>query len=441
VLGLDSDGLSYGPGTTGRTLVLLEDAVADAPGVLLETAGISATRSGQLAEEPVGIEGLDAEGVVFDELSVAVVDATPDQVQALGEAVVADNPILAVEAERIVYALESPSPFWGPAAGGGVSGEYLRGFREAAIAVSAASSPARLGEGATVPTAAVPAVDESRATWGVQAVGALTTSFTGNGVNVAILDTGFELQHPDFAGRNPVTRSFVPGEQVQDGHGHGTHCIGTACGPRVPGQLPRYGLACEAQIHAGKVLSNRGSGTDQGILAGIEWAINSGCQVISMSLGAPAQPGQPFSRVFDAVGQRALARGTLIVAAAGNESRRDQGILKPVGHPANCPSILAVGAIDSQGAVAFFSCTSDPKGGQVDIAGPGVAVYSSWLMPKRYNTISGTSMATPHVAGVAALISQARGATDLNLWGALMQTARRLPLSSMDVGCGLVQAP
>ncbi len=99
-----------------------------------------------------------------------------------------------------------------------------------------------------------------------------------------MLDTGFDVGHPDFAGRRVVTQSFVPGEQAQDGHGHGTHCIGTDCGPRQPGQLPRYGIAYEAEIYAGKVLSNAGSGTDAGILAGIQWAIANGCQVISMSL-------------------------------------------------------------------------------------------------------------------------------------------------------------
>jgi subtilisin family serine protease len=228
---------------------------------------------------------------------------------------------------------------------------------------------------------------------------------------------------------------------VQDGHGHGTHCIGTACGPRVPDQLPRYGIAYEAQIHAGKVLSNRGSGTDAQILGGIEWALTNGCQVISMSLGAATRPGMPHSRVFEAVGQRALSRGTLIVAAAGNESNRDQGIVAPVGHPANCPSFLAVAAIDSASRIAPFSCASDPRGGAVDIAGPGVAVHSSWLVPTRYRTISGTSMATPHVAGAAALFAEARGLQGLALWGALMQTARRLPLSTVDVGAGLVQTP
>jgi subtilisin family serine protease len=98
----------------------------------------------------------------------------------------------------------------------------------------------------------------------------VTSAYSGQGVRVAVLDTGMDLEHPDFVGRNPVTRSFVADESVQDGHGHGTHCIGTSCRPRVPAQLPRFGIAYDAQIHARKVLSNRGSDTDSQILGGIE---------------------------------------------------------------------------------------------------------------------------------------------------------------------------
>jgi subtilisin family serine protease len=259
---------------------------------------------------------------------------------------------------------------------------------------------------------------------------------------VAVLDTGIDLGHPDFAGRTVVARSFIAGQAVQDGHGHGTHCIGTAAGPKQPGQLPRYGVAYEAEIYAGKVLSNQGSGGDSGILAGISWAIRNDCPIISMSLGAPTVPGQSFSTVFETVARRALSRGTLIIAAAGNESSRPAHIA-PVGHPANCPSIMAVGAIDQRLEVASFSNGGlNPNGGQVDIAGPGVMVRSSWPRPMLYRTISGTSMATPHVAGLAALLAEAdpdaRGRT---LSCLLMQTARRLALSARDVGAGLVQAP
>src|SRR5437899_1921207 len=161
-----------------------------------------------------------------------------------------------------------------------------------------------------------------------------------------------------------------------------------------------------------------------------------------MSLGAPVQVGQSFSPVFEQVGRRALAAGTLIIAAAGNESHRPQQIA-PVGHPANCPSIMAVGALDQRLKVAFFSSAGlNPQGGQVDVAAPGVAVRSSWPRPTLYNTISGTSMATPHVAGIAALLAEAHAqARGLALWALIIQHAKHLGSPNRDVGAGIAQAP
>ena len=187
-----------------------------------------------------------------------------------------------------------------------------------------------------------------------------------------MLDTGFDLAHPDFAGRNVTAQSFVAGEAAQDGHGHGTHCIGTSCGPRTPSTGPRYGVAYEAEIFAGKVLSNAGSGSDAQILAGINWAVTNGCPVLSMSLGADVQMAHP---PYSAAGARALEKGCLIIAAAGNNADRRAGNVGFVGAPANSPEIMAVGALEQQLGMAFFSARSLPaRGGQVDIAGPGFQV-------------------------------------------------------------------
>jgi len=200
-------------------------------------------------------------------------------------------------------------------------------------------------------------------------------------------------------------------------------------------------VAYEADIHVGKVLSNAGSGADGGILNGINWAITSGCAVVSMSLGAATKLGQAYSRTYERVATRALQRGTLIIAAAGNESDRREGRVNPVGHPANCPSVMAVSAIDVARKMAWFSCGTVDTVGAVDLTGPGLDVYSSWPMPLRYKKISGTSMATPHVSGIAALIAQTTGARGFELWARLSQIARRLPLPGTDIGAGLVQAP
>ena len=409
--------------TTGRYLVLFEEGAAKA-GVkaLSDATGANVVSASAGAKQ---LQGDDT--VVFDQLGVAVTSAPTGQIDEASKPVRGRNPIRAVEPERVVYALE-----------GGRSADYLRGYRDAVMNLT---GPAPAPDAAGGVFAA--AVDESQATWGLQAVRAVNSCRSGAGTSVAVLDTGFDAAHPDFAGRDITTNSFIQGEPVDDGHGHGTHCIGTALGAKCPGTQPRYGVAYEADIFAGKVLSNAGSGTDAGILAGIDWAVANGCTVISMSLGSPTSPGEPFSEVYEAVARRAQDAGTLIIAAAGNESERPS-VVNPVGHPANCPSIMAVAAVSVDMRIAPFSNRGiDPGGGQVDVAGPGVDVHSSWILPARYRRISGTSMATPHAAGVAALLAEAnpqeRGAA---LGRLLTATARRLPnLPSADVGAGLVQAP
>ena len=136
-----------------------------------------------------------------------------------------------------------------------------------------------------------------------------------------------------------------------------------------------------------------------------------------------------------------MEAGTLIVAAAGN--RNLPGLVTPVDAPANCPSVFAVGAIDSQRQLADFSNGGiNANGGEVDIIAPGVSVHSSYLTPTGYARQSGTSMATPHVAGILALYAEANpGITGKQLWNALTQNAQPLPLLPRDVGVGLVQAP
>jgi len=383
-----------------------------------------------------------ADGILFPELGVAVVDVAPGARAGLQAVAMENSAVHVVEAERYVHATALLAPSMGQS--------YLEGYRDAVNALVNNLIPASNGRaermvGERVPgERAVLSWDESQLAWGLQAIGVPESAFSGRGVKVAILDTGIDLGHPDFAGRDITSQSFIPGQDVQDVLGHGTHVAGTACGRRQPTVLPRYGVAYNADLFVGKVLSNSGSGTDGQIIAGINWAITNGCRVVSMSLGAPVDVGTPPSTVFENVAQRALAKGTLIIAAAGNESSRSQGKISPVGHPANCPSIMAVAAIDEAFGIADFSCGSrNPNGGEVNIAGPGVNVHSSWPMPTQYRRIMGTSMATPHVSGVAALLAEAKpDISAADLARLLESTAKPLPpLPVSDVGAGLVQAP
>jgi subtilisin family serine protease len=432
------------PETTGRILVVLRkgqrqsglSALHDRAG--LDLASVASTAD-FAAERGITSETLAAAPtVVFEHLGVAVIRPAPDQFEAMAAAAMAIPALEASEPEQVEYALADGLIEPGRAA----SADYLRGYQAAVNQlIDGLLGGARVSQRGVV-GAAIAAPDLSQATWGLYAARVVESQFSGRGIRVAVLDTGMDLNHPDFAGRVITGQSFIQGEGVQDGNGHGTHVIGTACGPLRPAILPRYGVAYEAEIFAGKVLSNQGSGADGGILAGIDWAISNRCRIVSMSLGARVSVGQRPSAVYEEVGQRALDAGTLIIAAAGNDSSRPL-VTAPVSRPANSRTILAVAAVDPADAVAAFSNGGiNPNGGEVDTAAAGVGVYSSVPMPRRYAVFNGTSMATPHVAGIAALHLQATpNLSAPDLAQLLFRTARPLPLPGRDVGAGLVQAP
>jgi subtilisin len=234
----------------------------------------------------------------------------------------------------------------------------------------------------------------------------------------------------------------VPGATVDDGNGHGTYCAGVACGPVSPSQPPRYGVAPDAELYVGKVIADDGRGTDGSILAGIDWAARKNCAVVSLAMGTPVMRGEPYSMLYEHAARRALDGGTLIFAAAGNDSNRPDNIA-PVGHPGNCPSIVAVGAVDVYLRVAPFSCGGiNVGGGEVHLAAPGVAIRSAWRRPDLYRTNSGTSMATPCAAGIAALLAEASPlARGRDLMVLLTRRVKPLGLPARDVGAGLIQAP
>lgn len=268
--------------------------------------------------------------------------------------------------------------------------------------------------------------------------------YTGKGVTVALLDTGVDLTHQDFVGRwregeNAV--SFIEGESVQDGLGHGTHCAGIVGGPAEPGGGRRYGVAPDAELLMGKVLSDKGLGSDDGVIDGIHWALERGARVISLSLGSSRAPGGAANALYEHLAHQLFTaeHGALLIAATGNESKRPEAVAA-VENPAAAASVMGVAAVNQAREVAFFSGGQRDGIGEVDVAAPGVRVYSAWP-GSAYRALSGTSMATPHVAGVAALYLEQNPAwSPQALWRALQ--GRALAAGAVtDVGSGVVQAP
>lgn len=401
---------------TGRYIVTYREDAPEQGGEFLKSLGLRTADARDFDEQAVSVEDVgDADALIFPEIGAAVISAEAAAERELGAATLESAeaaPVESIEPEYFVFA--------------DTTADYLRGFRRAVETLSSDLGPSTgsflLQDELDVDAQVI------GATWGLAVCGVPQSMRSGAGIRVAVLDTGMALNHPDFQGRQFVTQTFV-GQPVQDLHSHGTHCIGTACGPRAPaGPIPRYGIGFHSHIFVGKVLSNSGSGGTASVLGGMNWAIARGCEVISMSLGSNSPP----QAAYTAAGRAALARGCLIIAAAGN-----RGPTVPTGAPANSPTIMAVASLDNNLAPSSFSCS-----GKIDIAGPGRDVFSSVPMPRRYAIFSGTSMATPHVAGCAALCAQGNpGLRGQALWNKLASTARALPFPATRVGAGLVKAP
>ena len=260
--------------------------------------------------------------------------------------------------------------------------------------------------------------------WGLKRVKApgIWKQATGKGVKVAVIDTGIDYTHPDLAS-NYVGgyNALDPKKDPIDDHGHGTHVAGTIAGA---GEKAVVGVAPRASLYAVKVLDADGGGSYASIIAGIQWAVENKMDIVNMSLGGPASPA------LQKAIQAAYKAGVTVVAAAGNDPEA------PVSAPAMYEETICVSASTFDDKLAFFSTT----GPEVDFIAPGHEIDSSWPGGK-IARLSGTSMATPHMAGLAALAKQlgARGPDAIR--SKLAQAAGLLPdLTADQQGAGLVEA-
>jgi subtilisin family serine protease len=342
--------------------------------------------------------------------------------------------------------------------------------RNADVAAVAPAIPMQLIAPVSAAGAREPVVDG--AGWGVRAVRAHATQLSGDGVVVGILDTGIDAGHPAFVGMEEIVQEDFTGEGSLDRDGHGTHCAGTIFGRTTGGT--RIGVAPGVRrALIGKVIGSKGGSSDQ-IVRAILWAVENGAHVISMSLGMDfpgfrkqlAAAGFPeelatsraleayrlnvqlFERLASLIRTPAYSSQTaVVVAAAGNESQRD---VRPdfeiaVSPPAVAEGIISVAAVGrtEQGlVVAPFSNTG------ANVSGPGVDIISA-KPGGGFATMSGTSMATPHVAGVAALWAEKlikSGRLNLleltsRIVGSATHETFKAGFDPFDVGAGLVHAP
>lgn len=256
---------------------------------------------------------------------------------------------------------------------------------------------------------------------------AWSSGFDGTGVKVAVLDTGIDAQHPDVAGQLKESKSFVPGEDVRDFNAHGTHVASTVLGTGAASGGKNKGVAPGASLLVGKVLSNEGFGLDSWIIDGMEWAAHN-AKVVSMSLGS-SEPSDGTDPMAQAVNNLSAETGSLFVIAAGNSGAEG------IGSPGAAEAALTVGAVDKSDKLAYFSSRGPSfgsKGLKPDLTAPGVGINAarSQFANKgsgSYISMNGTSMATPHVSGAAAILAQRHPDwTGAQLKEALMSTTKKL---------------
>lgn len=273
-----------------------------------------------------------------------------------------------------------------------------------------------------------------RSTAQINAPAAWKAGYEGQGVKVAVLDTGVDASHPDLAGRIAAAKDFSGSGNTDDHFGHGTHVASIVAGTGAASGGTRRGVAPKADLLIGKVLNDDGYGTESDIIDGMQWAATTEhAKVVSMSLGGdPSDGTDPMSQAVNAL---TASTGTLFVIAAGNMGPGES----TVATPGAADDALTVGAVDRDDSLAPFSSRGPRLGDDAvkpDVTAPGVGIVAARAagtslgdpVDDNYTSLSGTSMATPHVAGAAALLAQEHpdwGAQQLK--DALISTAHTVP--------------
>ncbi|MFE0632572.1 S8 family serine peptidase [Streptomyces sp. NPDC058864] len=244
---------------------------------------------------------------------------------------------------------------------------------------------------------------------------AWAAGFDGTGTRVAVLDTGVDTSHPDLAGQVVAAQNFSDSPDTDDHFGHGTHVASITAGTGAKSGGTYKGVAPGARLLNGKVLGDSGSGSMSQIIAGMEWAVAEKADIVNLSLGTYDSP--EIDPAEAAVNRLSAESGALFVIAAGNNGEQGPAT---VGSPGSADAALTVGAVDKQDKLASFSSTGPRVGDggiKPDLTAPGVAIgaaaahdsYLSTVAPSvadGYIALNGTSMATPHVAGAAAILAQ-----------------------------------
>ncbi|MCJ7934577.1 MAG: S8 family serine peptidase [Chryseobacterium sp.] len=415
---------------TGRYIVLLKDQQKNALKKIEKELEMSITSSELLSKENRSYEIIDQDnGVLYKNLGILVVE-NRDEDQLKSAVKNESNSIVYYEKEREFF----------PA-------DELQLVNE--LKKQSAGLAEKISElEKYITSKPLPQQSLVEMEWGLKAIGLENANYTGKGIDVCILDTGLETSHPDFSSEEIEGKSFIDGQDWnRDPNGHGTHCAGVATGNTRSDTGRYYGIARDCNLKIAKVLADNGRGTTSSVIDAIDWAITKKFRILSLSLASPVKLDDQPSLLFETIGERALENNCLIIAAAGNDSNRPQ-IPQPVSMPANSKSIMAVGAIDSQMKIARFSNAgiNPSTGGNINVCAPGVDIISAY--PKNaknknnfYYSMSGTSMAAPHVSGLAALyMEQFPNKPAKEIWELIENRARPIEgIKYRDIGNGLIQ--